>query len=68
MDVHRLLKPRAAFKESGDVYVRLGAAIEPGLDQVIDVFIRRMAQGSGVAAMQRALRAALAPGAVARAG
>ncbi len=56
MDVHRLLKPRAAFKESGDVYVRLGAAMEPGLAQVIEVFIRRMAQGPGVPAMQQALR------------
>jgi len=55
MVVRRLLKTRAVFKESGDVYVRLGAAMEPGLDRVIDAFIRRMAQGPGVPAMQKAL-------------
>ena len=55
MDVHRLLKPRAAFKESGDVYVRLGAVLEPGLTQVIEAFFRRVGQGPGVAAMRQAL-------------
>jgi methyl-accepting chemotaxis protein len=42
MDVHRLLNSRAARNESGDVYTRLGAAIEPGLDRVIEVLTRRM--------------------------
>ncbi len=54
MDVHRLLNSRAVRNESGDVYTRLGAVLDPALDRVIEAFARRIQ--ADPKAMQQALK------------
>lgn len=54
MDVHRLLNSRAARNESGDVYTRLGAVLDPALDRVIEAFAWRIQ--ADPKAMQQALK------------